>query len=160
MALYLSACGFTPVYSTIGDNANAVSNELSDIKIALIPDQEGQMLRNSLIDRFYKNGYPTNPKYQLTVSKILETVKDLDVTITSDTTRAQLQLKSTFRLTNIKTEELVIDHKLRATTSYNVLGSEFATRVTERNARENAIEDLARQIERDISIYLKTKSEE
>lgn len=151
MAVWLSACGFTPMYSSTA----GVSPVLSNVDIAPIPDREGQLLHNTLIDRFYKDGYPTVPTYQLVVSPVNEIKRDLDVTITSDTTRAQLTLSSAFVLKHIETGEAVLTRPIKSITSYNVLGSEFATRVTERNARDNAIADLARQIERDIALYIK-----
>lgn len=39
--------------------------------------------------------------------------------------------------------------------SYNILGSEFANRVTEQNTKDNALNDLARQIELQVGLYLK-----
>jgi LPS-assembly lipoprotein len=40
-------------------------------------------------------------------------------------------------------------------TSYNVLGNEFATRVTEDNARTNALDELARQAEMHTGLYFR-----
>ncbi len=155
IAIYISACGFTPVYSKY--ESNSTSKTLSNIDIAIIPDREGQFLRNILIDSFYDQGYPVNAKYKLHVNPIQESIRDLDVTITSDTTRGQLTLKSSYTLTNIQTNEVPLTRNIKAITSYNVLGSEFATRITEKNARENAIIDLARQIERAISLFVDKK---
>jgi LPS-assembly lipoprotein len=155
MVVWLSACGFTPMYGSIGEDDVNVSAVLSNVDIAPIPDREGQLLHNKLIDRFYKNGYPTAPTHQLVINPINETKRDLDITITSDTTRAQLTLSTTFKLIDSKTGETLVGHPVRSITSYNVLGGEFATRVTERNARDNAIEDVARQIERDVALFMK-----
>ena len=91
------------------------------------------------------------------VSPIVETLKDLDVTITSDTTRAQLKLTSQFALVDLESNKVVLERQLQSINSYNVLGSEFATRVTERSTRDNALEDLARQIERDIALFVKMR---
>ncbi|MGB1077710.1 MAG: LPS assembly lipoprotein LptE [Bdellovibrionales bacterium] len=155
LALWLSACGFTPVYSKYGkENAQSA---LSNIEIGIIPDQEGQFLRNVLIDNFYQNGYPSNPRYHLSIEPIQERVRDLDVTITSDTTRAQLKLSTSFKVIDKQTEEEILSRNIKSITSYNVLGSEFSTRVTERNARENALIDLARQIERAITLFATQK---
>ena len=86
---------------------------------------------------------------------INEKKRDLDITMTSDTTRAQLTLSTAFKLIDFKRVETLVGHPVRSITSYNVLGGEFATRVTERNARDNAIEDIARQIERDVALFMK-----
>ena len=50
--------------------------------------------------------------------------------------------------------EVVLNHDLTSITSYNILGSEFSTRVSEENTRLNALNDLARQIELQASLYL------
>ncbi len=136
----------------------SVSPALSQIQIGLIPDQEGQMLRNKLMDRFYQEGIPNNSTYSLQITPIQEQLRDLDITITSDTTRSQMKLTSSLVLTDLSTNQVVLRRSLKALSIYNVLGSEFATRVTERNARENAIEDMARQIERALVLYFQTSS--
>ncbi len=149
LAVYLSACGFTPLYS----NQKTIES-LSSIEIDVIPNQEGQFLRNVLIDRFYNNGMPLTSTYKLTIAPLQERRKDLDVTITSDTTRAQMMLSSRLTLTEISTGKTLLQRPLKSITSYNVLGSEFATRVTEKNARENALDNIARQIEKALVLYL------
>jgi LPS-assembly lipoprotein len=58
-------------------------------------------------------------------------------------------------LVDISTGENVLSRPVKAITSYNVLGSQFTTRVSENDAREAALEDLARQIETQIALYLK-----
>jgi LPS-assembly lipoprotein len=47
----------------------------------------------------------------------------------------------------------VLSRTLLASTSYNVLSSQFTTRVSEDDARLNALNDLARQAEQQIVLY-------
>ncbi len=157
VAFMLASCGFTPMYAKQDATSESVNFTLRNVEIDKIPDREGQLLRNKLIDRFYQNGFPDEPQYVLKVSPIVETLKDLDVTITSDTTRAQLKLTSQFALVDLESNKVVLERQLQSINSYNVLGSEFATRVTERSTRDNALEDLARQIERDIALFVKMR---
>lgn len=151
--LCLSACGFTPVYKSNGEQSGA-TRSLNQIDIAIIPDREGQFLRNALIDRFYRGGYPIAPQYRLTVNSISETINDFDITVDSEATRQQLRLSTNIVLTYLKTKENVLNRSLTTTTSNNVLESEFSTIVTEQSARESALNDLARQIERQLALYL------
>ena len=58
-------------------------------------------------------------------------------------------------LTDKRTGELVLQRNLQSTASFNVLGSEFANRVTEQSTRENVIKDIARQIEMQLALYFK-----
>lgn len=156
--LCLSACGFEPIYGThLQSKAGqeSVQSQLAQVGIDGIPDRSGQFLRNALIDKFYREGRPQNLRYTLHVEPIKESTVDLDITKSSDATRAQLHLRIAMRLTDENTGVVVLSRSLRSIASYNVLTSEFATRVSAQNTRENALNDLARQIELQIALYLK-----
>jgi LPS-assembly lipoprotein len=155
LVLLMPACGFSPVYGKLGDKEYGQEDLLSYVAIGNIPDRDGQYLRNALIDRFYRYGRPENPQFNLDIAKIEETLRDLDITEDADTTRGQLRLDTVMILYDSKTGEELITRKLRAITSYNVLRSEFANRVSEQNTRRNALDDLARQIELQINLYFK-----
>ncbi len=148
----LSACGFGPMYGAKKQIAPALSN----VAIGLIPDYEGQYLRNALIDRFYRGGYPSAPSYTLDIDRIDERLSDLDITKSSDATRAQLRLKTTMKLRDV-TGAVVLERDLMSITSYNILQSQFTTRVSENNARQNALDDLARQVENNLALFLARK---
>lgn len=151
-SLVLAACGFTPMYGSGGKDATA---GLDKIEIASIPDEEGVILRNALIDRFYQNGYPVNPAYRLEMSKIAKQERDLDITIESEATRKQVYLTTNLSLIEKSTGTVVLTRSLSAITSYNVLGTQFTTRISEADAREAALNDLARQVELQVALFLK-----
>ena len=153
--LTLAACGFEPMYGRNINERTGVENELARVGISNIENREGQYLRNALIDRFYRAGRPARPLYRLSIKPLRETLIDLDITKSSDATRGQLRLETSMQLIDVRTEETVLARDLRTITSYNILGSEFATRVTEENARTNALDDLARQIELQLNLYFK-----
>lgn len=161
--LLLSGCGFQPVYGThraAPSVAGAIPSQttasaLSRIDIAIIPDRVGQMLRNDLIDRLYRNGYPSNPIATLKIRKLEENKTELDITKSSEATRAQLRIRTKMQLVD-SSEHVLLDRDLSTITSYNVLGSEFATRVSEEDARQSGLNDLARQVELNLSLYYNT----
>ncbi len=154
LSISISACGFTPLYGDQNSKASSsAENNLNNIEIALIPNREGQFLRNALVDRFYINGEPASAKYLLKIDEILESVYDFDVTIDSEATRRQLKLRTEMTLLDIETKKSVLKRDLTSIVSHNVLESEFSTLVTEQNARDNALNDLARQVERQLSVY-------
>ena len=150
----LSGCGFHPMYGKNKYTPVGAEDILTQVQLGNIPDYEGQYLRNLLIDRFYRKARPSETLYSLHVTPIQETSSDLDITKSSDTTRAQLRLQTSMVL-NAQDGTEILSRDLQSITSYNILGSEFATRVTKENARKNALEDLARQIELQITLYLK-----
>lgn len=154
LLLALPACGFTPLYGNGGAAQHEdVRAQLGSIHIASIPNREGQYLRNLLIDRLYSGGRPESPAYTLTIATIQETRTDLDITKSSNATRAQLRLNTHMTLTEQATGRKVLERPLSAITSYNILQSQFTTRVSEQNTRENALEELARQAELQLALY-------
>ena len=158
LPLSLTGCGFSPIYSkheSSSTHGYAVAAVLSQVDIGNIPDREGQILRNTLMDRFYQDGRPDNHLYLLSVAQLREAITDLDVTEDSDTTRAELYMQTTISLIRQDTKDVLLKRDIRSVTSYNILGSQFTTRVSEQDARESAIHDIARQIELQLSLYLK-----
>lgn len=153
--LLLAACGFQPLYGTAQNTPAGVETALAQIDIAVIPNREGQYLRNALIDRFYPDARPAIPRYTLEISPVHETLTNLDITKSSDATRGQLKLSTQMTLKDSKTGEGLLSRALVSITSYNILSSEFSTRVSEDNARLNALDDLARQIELQTALYFK-----
>lgn len=154
----MAACGFHPVYGVNKYTAVGAEEHLAQTYIDGIPNREGQYLRNALIERFYRDGRPVSPAYTLSVSPITESLRDLDITIDSDTTRGQLTLSITMQLIDKETNETLFQRSLRSIASYNIIDSEFANRVSEQNTRENALDDLARQIEQQLALYFKRGS--
>lgn len=158
----LSGCGFSPMYGqhssdvATGGQPSSVSAKFSEIGLDIIPDREGQILRNHLIDRLYRNGYPSNPTVTLKVPKVNEVRTELDLTKSSDATRAQLRMTATMILQD-DNGTVLLTRALQSITSFNILGSEFASRVTEQAARESGLNDLARQIEQNLSLYYSNK---
>jgi LPS-assembly lipoprotein len=157
LLLSLAACGFTPMYGEGGAGESGLSSTqgLDSVEISLIPDESGVYLRNLLIDHFYQDGYPSSPKYRLDMRPVTENISDLDITVDSESTRRQITVSSTLNLINLQTNEIVLTRTVTALTSYNVLGSQFTTRVSEKDAREAALTDLARQIETQVALYFK-----
>ena len=152
----LAACGFSPVYADKDHRDNVALAAFDQVEIDNIPDRDGQRLRNLLLDRMYRDGRPGNARYTLEIKELIERRFDLDVTKSADSTRGQLRLATTLRLVDKQTGQRVLERELLSITSYNILGSEFTNRVAEDNARQNALEDLARQVETQLSLYFRS----
>jgi LPS-assembly lipoprotein len=145
--LFLTACGFTPVYGT-----KTVSNDLSNIDIAIIPDEEGQIVRNHLIDAMYNDGYPSNPQYRLVVSPVQESIVEIGIDRDDEASRAQLRQETTMRLIDLD-DKVVLQRKVRATSGYNILAGQFTTFVTEEDARKQALKALSNNIITQLELY-------
>lgn len=155
--LFVAGCGFTPMYGSgaTGSSGLSTTQGLDQIDIDLIPDESGVYVRNILIDQFYQGGYPSSPRFRLNVSTIQEQIAYLDITVDSESTRRQITVRSTLQLIDLSTGATVLSRNVSAISSYNVIGSQFTTRVSENDAREGALADLARQIETQVALYLK-----
>jgi LPS-assembly lipoprotein len=110
------------------------------------------MLRKNLIDRFYTHGAPADPAYRLVISAITEHTTNLDININSEATRAELRLTATMTLRD-RNENILLKRELITVTSYNILSSQFTTLVSQEKVRENAINDLAQQVENQLALY-------
>lgn len=148
-----TACGFTPLYGKHAGAGYGNEDLLQYVYIEGIPNQDGQILRNALIDRFYRAGRPGNPQYTLEVRDLEARRSDLDLTQTASSTREQMRAKAVMVLRDRITGQDLIHRPLSATASYNVLESEFSTRVSRQDARKNALDSLAMQIENQLTLY-------
>lgn len=155
----LSACGFQPIYGNLGTDVKtaAIETQLKQTEIDLIADREGQVLRNLLVDQMHNTGAISPSLYKLSVGAIDETRKDLDLTKESDATIAQLRLKTSVRLIRKSDNKTLLDKVFWTTTSYNILESQFTTRVSRNDARENGLKEIAHQITQQSAIALKSQ---
>jgi LPS-assembly lipoprotein len=147
----LSGCGFTPVYS--GASGAKVKHDLASIDIRPIKDRIGQRLRNRLIDIIYPAGRPTKPVYSLAII-LRESKQTLAVQKTDIATRANLTFTARFGLSRSGQSGTLLNGQSTSVTSYNILTSEFATLVAERNARDRAVRELSIEIANQLAIFL------
>ena len=152
MLIVVSACGFTPVYSPTMQSGK-VEAGISSIAIDTIPDREGQMVRNHLIDRLQLNGTPANPEYRLMVSPIQEDLIEIGIDKNDEASRAQLRESATFDLIRLSDNKTVYTRTVRSVAGYNILGGQFTTFINEQDTREQALRALADNIVTDLEIY-------
>ncbi len=84
-----------------------------------------------------------------------ESVPSSTIVHSSDATRSQLRLSTKIELRDNRSNQVVLHRDVMATTSYNILESQFTTRVSEENARRDALGSLAQQIETQIALYFR-----
>jgi LPS-assembly lipoprotein len=154
VALLISACGFRPLYQDTNTLAGQTTS-LDNITIEQIaPEgQSAQELKNALIDRFYHRGYPQNALYVLKIS-IQETGRNIVIEKNDTTTRQQLVISANYDLTDRRTRKSVEHGIIRAVGAFDVLQSQYTTLVTENNAREAAIRELADKIQLRLAVVL------
>jgi len=148
--LIVSACGFKPIYAT-PDGAAAPINKQIAVGSVTAPEEVHLFISDALRDRIVlREG--EKPKYTLSVGAT-EVAQRLAVQIDATVTRYNYRLNGQYFLRDLDTQE-VIQGRVRAITSYNIVSSQYSTLFAERTAREKAARLLAEEIERDILLRL------
>ena len=149
VALALAGCGFQPLY---GPRQAALRPELSAIRIAPIRDRIGQQLRNLLAARLAPRGEAARPRYLLTVS-LNRTITKLGVRKNTTVTRANLTVQARYALSRLADGRPLVSGHSRATTSYDIVLSPYATLVAEADAERRALEVIGEDIALRLSFY-------
>ncbi|MEK9672114.1 MAG: LPS assembly lipoprotein LptE [Rhodospirillaceae bacterium] len=155
----LAGCGFRPLYGNLGREAGSesVAEAMARIEIAPIPDRIGQQVRNGLLDALVTRGTTEKPEFVLRV-RLTEGTSDLAVQKTAFATRAILTVNADFQLVDISTGASIVSSNSHATASLNILKSEFATLMAEKNARQRAIKQVVDDIRLKIATALERRS--
>lgn len=157
LALSLAACGFRPLYAPTEAREQSVIVESFDaIEIAPLPERAGQVLRNHLLDRLSPRGAPDDPAYRLNL-RLTEQIQELGIRTDETATRANLRLFADFQLVPAPGGPPLLTGQARSVNSYDVLDSQFATSVSEADARDRGLRELANEIRERLAIYFSRK---
>ncbi|MCH7936020.1 MAG: hypothetical protein IH994_02880 [Proteobacteria bacterium] len=141
---FLGGCGFQPLY---GKHFGAYApEELAAIKVKPIRDRIGQQLHNHLLSLFNPEGRPKKPRYVLVVT-VSESISSLGVRKSAFATRANLTLRVNYQLSPISGGEAFLSGNEAIIVSYNILDSDFATLMAEKDAQARAVRELAQAIQ-------------
>lgn len=66
--LGLAGCGFQPVYGPAGGSEGPAATGLAEVEVLLIPERNGQLLREALQTRFERGGAGVARRYDLSVT--------------------------------------------------------------------------------------------
>ncbi len=154
LCLLIAGCGFSPIYGDHGSN-EPVNQALNKVAIANIPERQGQMLRNHLIDRMYFSGRPISPEAELTVT-LNSTESELGIQKDATATRKQLNVWANYTLL-ANDGKLLLNGKAHSVVSYSKLDAQYGTLAAERNAMERALKEVGEQIVNRLSLYYAEK---
>jgi LPS-assembly lipoprotein len=147
-----TGCGFTPLYATATDGGPAAADQLADVEIGIIPDRDGQVLRNFLIERLNPRGRNTAGRYQLAVA-IIERQQELGIEKDATATRANMIIIANFELTQTGAELPLTRQRVASITSFNILDDQFATLSAEQDARRRALRQISDDIRTQLALY-------
>lgn len=151
-ALLLAAsCGFQPLYAT--KDGKSAPNDLAATRINIIADRTGQQLRNDLQQELTPKGASAvAQKYELQV-KLNENLNQLAIAKDETTSRASLEIISTFTLANLQDGTPLFTGVSRVTMSYNITTSGFATVSAEQDARRRGVRVIAEDMKLQLAAY-------
>jgi len=150
LCLLAGGCGFQPLYSHSGA-AGALA--LGSVKILNIKNRSGQKLRNFLLERMGPSGHNQKAIYSLQV-KLAEKKNNLHIRKDGSATRSILSITAEFILTH-NAYGGKFKGSVWATSSYNALGSNFATLSAENDARNRTLRSIAEEIRLRVAVALK-----
>lgn len=156
--LLLAGCGYKPLYGERGVTDSSVVDELALIRIEAIPDRIGQQMYNMLRERLNPYGPPDQPKYVLSIA-LAETRENLFLERDETATRANLTLRANFVLRRIGDGAVVATGLSRAVSSYDILSSQFASVVSDQDARLRGARAISDDIRTRLAIALSAESE-
>lgn len=137
----LAGCGLRPMYA--GGSQGAVAQGLAGIEVPAIPDREGWLMRNALVDRFGDGG--GTPRYRLDV--VLDDELQALGLLTDDTIgRERRTLRARYQLIDLASGMVLVDATAGSDAGIDVVGSEYATLSAEQTALENLVQEVADQI--------------
>lgn len=149
-ALAVSGCGFQPLYGETSGGAE-LKAELASVSVAPLPNRIGQLLRNALEQRLERAGGRHRKEYVLQVA-LTEQVEDLGLRKDNTATRANLRLIASATL--VKGDEAVWRTAAHAASSYNILDNQYATVISQKDARERAVQLLADDLVRRLAVFM------
>ncbi len=150
----LGACGFSPLYAE-NKQGETVSDKLATVRVEPLRDRVGQQMHNLLRDRFNPKGQPAAADYSLVMS-VTETIRELAVRQDETATRANLTLDANFGLRRTNDGEEVLNGRSTSTTSYDILREPFASTISERDARDRALREVADDVQARVAIFFRT----
>jgi LPS-assembly lipoprotein len=156
--MLLPACGFHSVYGGHSSDGTPVAEELGQIFIDPIPDRAGQMLRNDLIDNFYRHGRPAAPLYILSV-KLKVSEEDLGTLANATTALAAVHASGEYTLKD-KSGKLLTSGISSSTGQYDKIASMYATQAAKDSAMERTVREVGEQLTARIGLYFAERKPE
>ncbi len=149
-ALIVAGCGFRPLYG--GGRNSEAATEFAAIHIEPIADRLGQQLHNHLLDLLNPRGQAAETRYVLVVD-LKGSTQGLAIAKSELATRSNYRLDATFHLSTASDEKLVLQNSQKVVSSYDILSSNFATLMAEKDAKTRAVREMSQIIRTQLAVF-------
>ncbi len=158
---FISGCGFEPLYVEKKSSEDwyynnefdtGITEEMAKVKVELIKDRIGQLIRNDLLDKLTPKGQPQKPKYYL---KVVNIEKDeIDQALRNDitATRKKVIYKVKYVLQNAEHQQLINGSSV-AYLGYDILRDPYSTTFAQKKTEKNAAKIIANDISLRLGAY-------
>lgn len=152
LGLVLGSCGFRPLYGPAPSAEFDPKGRLAQVRIEPLQHRVGQQLHNLLRDRLNPSGPPRKPGYDLSL-RLISSIENTGIRIDETATRSNLILRATYGLYVHGTEELLVSGRVASFNSFNLLSAFYATTVSEADALERGLREVADDVALRLAIY-------
>ena len=158
LCMLISACGFTPLYSTtdggfLSKTDDSILQETSKVFVAPIAEHSGQIMREQLIALL--SGQKKSEKiYTLQVRNTENIISEQGYNAENVPTRITIGITSSFTLS--KDNKVLLSESTSAQSTYNVLQSGYSTVTAKQTLQKQLLTQLAQDIALRVSSFLKT----
>lgn len=152
MVFATSSCGFKPMYGEQGLSDATLTGARPEIFINNIPDREGQILRNLLIDQLYTNGRPINYTYEIEFTPLRIKTTEMGIKKDASATRIQVQITTDMKLVrnSYGEKEVILTRKFKSVGAHNLLYNQLASLTS----REDIVRDILKEMSQEITAKL------
>ena len=154
--LLVAACGFQPLHGERG-RAGTTATDLAYVSVSPIPQRNGQLVRNELIELLRKAGPQGRPVFRLDI-QLNEAREGLAFSRDDNVTRYNLRLNVSYLLVDERNGDDILKGQTRAIAAYNVVQSDYANLIAERDARARAARDIAEDIRTRLAVFFSNRS--
>lgn len=147
--LVLSGCGFHPLMADYPDSSAA--EDLARVRVAVIADRSGQILRNHLIDDLTRASRSQPSQYTLHVT-LTEPRQEIAIRRDETASRVAYTANATFLLRDA-TGFALFTGTSSSSSTYEAANSEFASIAGQRSARDRAMQEISADIRQQLAAY-------
>lgn len=151
-SLFLSACGFSPLYMT---DAETGLLQTEKIEVAPIADYNGYLLKQGLENAFNPKKIQSGKKYILKVQLKNPSLSSQSIQGDSFASRKKVTLTAKYQLIDKETKKEMLSSSAQALGAFNVFYEPYTTYQAEKKQIEDLVQILVTNISTRVAAYLK-----
>ena len=153
LAPLMGACGFEPLYGDRADrgDASSLTRDLARVRVELIANRSGQILRNYLLDELNPRGQRGDSAYTLSI-RLSEPRQEVGLRRDDIPTRFSYGSIAYFSLADTSGRSL-LNGASSSSTTFQIADSEYATISARDSARDRTLQELSTDIRQQLAVF-------